>query len=872
LAVFFNLRKSSCILIAIGLWASFVVSAQTFNVNTAEDTVDDSPGNRKCADVKGRCSLRAAIMEANSAADTDVIVLGSATYQLVIPGIDEDGAEKGDLDVIHNLSIQGISLESTTIDGARLDRILHVMNGASVTISNITVQKGFSHGMGAGISVDASILVISNSSITDNESAGLMGQGKGMGGGIAIFNYGELTVMNSKIENNIAKGQGGGISINNDSKAVIENTSVMGNEAMYGGGIQVLQNTDVLIKNSVFYNNHVKGGGGGIVSFTNNNVLRIINSTISGNTSKSLGGGAIIAAPKFSEIVNSTITNNQAVNGGGGLLIGGDLNIRNTIIAGNSDPYSPDCYGVPLNSRGFNLIGISDVNGCRVNAATNDLIGSFSAPLNPQLLPLADNGGPTLTHALWINSPAIDAGSPSTLGSGGNACELKDQRGTLRIGRGACDIGAFEATGGGDVWVSAMNAVDVESGFELMQQVITVGNKGPHKASRLILTINLPIGSENITISGEDWSCTTNANTISCIRNALNTQIESELEMEFSPPIDNKEIIIQGSITTVSDDPITTNNQLELKTIINQIPVVMTKSIVRYKADASSVFIAPKATIVDEDDAFLTGASIQFTKGYQLDGDVLYWNGNASIIVQWQPETATLKLTGEDTLAAYEQALHEIVYENIDLSMDYSGSRNITITVSDNYKDSKPVTVVMILDKGTGLGAISSGEGNILDEINPFESEHALLEDAMKDEANIIPEKISTEASKRWVFWIRVGLAEDEEKTGWMSLDAMIEETKWLDMSNSESHVMSNEMSIAAGAVFFAGFLSLYMKIGSLVGFLFSFPLWTPFDPLPVLMVDKKERKRREKKAKKYDYEIAKSENSVEEIFDNEKI
>jgi hypothetical protein len=71
-------------------------------------------------------------------------------------------------------------------------------------------------------------------------------------------------------------------------------------------------------------------------------------------------------------------------------------------------------------------------------------VGTESDPIIPRLDSLADNGGPTQTHALQIGSPALNTGNPAVPGSGGNACEPTDQRGFLRPADGNCDIGAFE--------------------------------------------------------------------------------------------------------------------------------------------------------------------------------------------------------------------------------------------------------------------------------------------------------------------------------------------------------------------------------------------------------------------------------------------
>jgi hypothetical protein len=86
-------------------------------------------------------------------------------------------------------------------------------------------------------------------------------------------------------------------------------------------------------------------------------------------------------------------------------------------------------------SLGHNLIGVT--NGSSGFSSSGDRVGSAAAPLDPKLGPLANNGGPTLTMALLLGSPAIDAGDPSVAPS-------TDQRGINRPIGPAPDIGAFE--------------------------------------------------------------------------------------------------------------------------------------------------------------------------------------------------------------------------------------------------------------------------------------------------------------------------------------------------------------------------------------------------------------------------------------------
>ena len=88
-----------------------------------------------------------------------------------------------------------------------------------------------------------------------------------------------------------------------------------------------------------------------------------------------------------------------------------------------------------LQSTGYNIIGNNA--DAVINSQPTDQIGTPAAPIDPLLGPLADNGGPTLTHALQPGSPAINRGDP--------AAPPQDQRGYSRLG--VPDVGAFEFNG-----------------------------------------------------------------------------------------------------------------------------------------------------------------------------------------------------------------------------------------------------------------------------------------------------------------------------------------------------------------------------------------------------------------------------------------
>jgi CSLREA domain-containing protein len=154
--------------------------------------------------------------------------------------------------------------------------------------------------------------------------------------------------------------------------------------------------------------------------------MTITNVTVSGNHGYGVGnaqGGQM-------QIKFSTIADDFGLYEIWNLGVGNAVEVGNSIIAGRAE--QGNCFQ-PVTSDGFNLDSAmgGTANTCGLKRP-GDLIHT-----DPLLLPLAENGGNTLTLALGPESLAINAADPAN-------CIAADQRGVARPQGAKCDIGAFE--------------------------------------------------------------------------------------------------------------------------------------------------------------------------------------------------------------------------------------------------------------------------------------------------------------------------------------------------------------------------------------------------------------------------------------------
>jgi CSLREA domain-containing protein len=421
------------------------------------------PGDGTCN--AAQCTLREAI---NHPGSTEISFAPGLTGTITLARPDAGG---GTLVIDKRLSITG---PRATIEIRRLRtdpafQIFRIGSGAVVTLTNLTIRNGRGN-PAAGI-LNLGTLRLARCTVAGNAGNGIFNEDRltvtrstvGDNGGVGIFTLeGALALTQSTVQRNsrggliitqsngtishariLGNSANGGI-LASGSTVIITHSTIARNSGFLGGGIDNREGGTVTIRNSTIVGNTATLGGGGIANETGfvelPLTLTLINSTVSDNSAE-FGGGIVNTGFEQASITvrNSTIAHNSATQGGGIDQTTGVAVLINSLVAENSAGSGPDVFraGGSVRAR-FNLIG--DGSGSGITNTDGNQVGNVppnASPIDPRIGPLANNGGPTRTHALLLGSPAIDAASTP-------ACPTTDQRGVLRPQGPACDIGSFE--------------------------------------------------------------------------------------------------------------------------------------------------------------------------------------------------------------------------------------------------------------------------------------------------------------------------------------------------------------------------------------------------------------------------------------------
>jgi len=439
-------RARAQALLLLPLAAAFLAATAAgatvvFQVNSTADLVDDGLLDGVCHTVAASCTLRAAVMQANVVVGEDVeIRMPAGLYPLSLP---DGGAEDagGDLDFLPptagspRIALYGAGASTTIIDAGGTSGVLEVQAGRVASLARVTLRNGAAPAYLGGGLLNTGALTVFDSVIRDSSALN--------GGG--VHNEGTLTLIRCEVRDNDALFSGGGLT-NLSGLLTLIDTSVDGNVSGSNGGGAYFAGTEVDIVGSTFSNNLAMANGGGI---RNDTLLFMTNSTLSANRSNQNGGGLSNSAGTV-WTYNITIVGNEADTDrnysgvGGGIYNSATVNLRNTVVAGNGLGQLvvyDDCWGaISTYGRTKFFTLPTECKLTQFGAGVPTYLGSLA-----EIGPLADHGGPTLTHPAVAPSGLIDGGEPifGCVGKLGTAL-ADDQRGAPRVAGVRCDIGAHE--------------------------------------------------------------------------------------------------------------------------------------------------------------------------------------------------------------------------------------------------------------------------------------------------------------------------------------------------------------------------------------------------------------------------------------------
>jgi List-Bact-rpt repeat protein len=414
--------------------------ADSFLVDSFGTGGDVNAGDNICdadAGATVECTLRAAVEQANSTVAGDTVHFQVTGTHTVLSQI----SITNPITIVGN----GDGPAGTIVDGVDSTRLFTIQSAADGSeFDNIRLQHGRISTAGttggAAVLTDAA-LTLTGVTVTQNEVTGT-GTSSGSGAGIFNTSSGDLVINGSTITGNTLSttsvGHGAGIASQGPLSLIGSTVSLneinTAADEQHGAGIFVSGGFDIGRSTISGNTTGAIGAGGGLFNDAGAGARNIGNSTVSGNTAGSGGGGGLEvqgSSPVGIDFV--TLVDNHANVGTGPDLrvIGGSTNVRNSILASASGA---------CDTEGAGTIGDGGV-GHDIDAGTSCGFGTTNGNqenTDPLLGLLGDNGGGTATHALSLDSPALDAAVP------GCGSLFADQRTIIRPQGPACDIGSFE--------------------------------------------------------------------------------------------------------------------------------------------------------------------------------------------------------------------------------------------------------------------------------------------------------------------------------------------------------------------------------------------------------------------------------------------
>lgn len=355
---------------------------------------------------------------------------------LIAPGVYEE-----ELTVDQDIELIGLGgRDEVMVDGGGVfgRTALEVPLGADVRVEGVTLQNFENSAyVPAGLSVRGALTLVDSAVVNMRGQLEVEDVEPGPNRIIGGTFRAERTVIRD------CRGHlGAGLYARDASVELVDSSVLQNNAYDRGGGLFLSSTTTVVMNSTIAYNSasgQASGGnagyGGGVeVQYGS---ARFERSTLSINQA-TLGGAALYAISftpmTIVEMESCTVFGHSSAFG----TIGADSGSPGAVVLRNCWVGSPSAASPQLRegvtSGGHNLI--DSYNPSEFTPDASDVLVASAT-----LAPLANRGGPTLTHALLVGDAGIDLANPATQ-------PALDQRGVPVEGAGG-DIGAVEATSPG---------------------------------------------------------------------------------------------------------------------------------------------------------------------------------------------------------------------------------------------------------------------------------------------------------------------------------------------------------------------------------------------------------------------------------------
>ncbi len=388
-----------------------------------------TPGTTRTVDTcgdDGAGSLRSVIASSVSGDTIDLSALGCSRITLTSGAIPIAAG---------NLRIIGPGSANLAIDGNGASRIFEHNGDGRLDLSGLTFENGYYAGAstnGGGCILSGSFVRGTDTTFSSCEAhiAGSTCYGGAVLAGGAAF-YG------SRLADNLcaSDSQTGGGAVAVEEDLTLANSTLAGNALASAPGDQAIGGGFFALREAAIAFSTISGNAAQIAAGGYSSSVFVAESTISGNAAElEIGGIAATMATLYNSTVAFNTSTSPAYDFAAGLSVFAHADLSSSILFGNTR--SGDAFDVGTQ--------VGTLSG------SDNLIGASPSPLppgtinaDPLLGPLADNGGPTATHALSAGSPALDAGN-------NDAGFDTDQRGPgfTRVFNGRADIGAIEMQDG----------------------------------------------------------------------------------------------------------------------------------------------------------------------------------------------------------------------------------------------------------------------------------------------------------------------------------------------------------------------------------------------------------------------------------------